>query len=149
MLQNDAFLVCIEYEPYVRELLEAYMNSKFSTVLELLERYSVCWTNFNLFRMLLMLEIQTRHYIDIHLSVHVKVLTDLIRSRALVMYFQPFSSIRLERMATAFGWTLEEVEQQVVNLIQSGEIRGRVDSQNKVCFGMPNLPFRLTLHSRS
>lgn len=76
---------------------------------------------------------QTRHYIDVHLSLHVKFLTDLIRSHALVMYFQPFSSIRLERMATAFGWTLEEVEQQVVNLIQSGEIRGRVDSQNKVC----------------
>ena len=35
-------------------------------------------------------------------------------------------------MATAFGWTVERVEVQVVNLIQAGEIRGRVDSQNKV-----------------
>lgn len=35
-------------------------------------------------------------------------------------------------MATAFGWTVQQVEMQVVNLIQAGEIRGRVDSQNKV-----------------
>jgi len=35
-------------------------------------------------------------------------------------------------MATAFGWTVQQVEEQVVSLIQAGEIRGRVDSQNKV-----------------
>ena len=37
-------------------------------------------------------------------------------------------------MATAFGWTIQQVEEQVVSLIQAGEIRGRVDSQNKVRF---------------
>lgn len=37
-------------------------------------------------------------------------------------------------MANAFGWTVQQVEEQVVNLIQAGEIRGRVDSQNKVSF---------------
>lgn len=37
-------------------------------------------------------------------------------------------------MSEAFGWTVDMVEQQVVNLIQSGEIQGRVDSQNKVRF---------------
>ena len=41
-------------------------------------------------------------------------------------------------MSAAFGWTVEEVEQQVVGLIQSGHIQGRVDSQNKV---------RLSVHS--
>lgn len=35
-------------------------------------------------------------------------------------------------MAAAFGWTVQQVEEQVVGLIQAGEIRGRVDSQNKV-----------------
>ena len=49
-----------------------------------------------------------------------------------MLYFQPFSSIKLERMAAAFGWTVQQVEEQVVGLIQAGEIRGRVDSQNKV-----------------
>ena len=107
------------------------MASKFNTVLDLLERYSVGG-------MLTTLDrsphphTQTRHVVDIHFGQHVKNLTDLIRSRALVLYFQPFSSIKLERMANAFGWTVQQVEEQVVNLIQAGEIRGRVDSQNKV-----------------
>ena len=57
---------------------------------------------------------------------------DLIRNCAVVLYFQPFATIKLDRMSAAFGWTIEEVEYHVVNLIQSGNIQGRVDSQNKV-----------------
>ena len=41
VLDNDNFGVYIEQEPYVRELLEAYMNNRFKTVLESLDRYSV------------------------------------------------------------------------------------------------------------
>ena len=41
LLDNDNFGMYIEQEPYVRELLEAYMNNRFKTVLETLERYSV------------------------------------------------------------------------------------------------------------
>jgi COP9 signalosome complex subunit 1 len=76
---------------------------------------------------------QTRHYLDINLFPHVLELTALIRDRALVLYFQPFQSIRLERMGDAFGMDVEEIERQVVRLIQSGRIQARVDSRNKVC----------------
>ena len=41
MLENDNFGMYIEQEPYVRELIEAYINNRFKTVLEILERYSV------------------------------------------------------------------------------------------------------------
>jgi COP9 signalosome complex subunit 1 len=75
---------------------------------------------------------QTRHYADIHLSAHVNELMNSIQNWAVILYFQPFATIKLERMSAAFGWTLEEVEHHVVNLIQSGRIQGRVDSQNKV-----------------
>jgi COP9 signalosome complex subunit 1 len=69
----------------------------------------------------------------VHLFSHVHDLTNLIRNWAVVLYFKPFSSIKLERMSAAFGWTVQEVEEHVVALIQSGDIHGRVDSQNKVC----------------
>lgn len=82
---------------------------------------------------------QTRHQIDIHLAQHVFDLTNLIRNWAVVLYFQPFATIRLDRMSAAFGWTVDEVEAQVVGLIQSGDIQGRVDSQNKVLFISPFL----------
>ncbi|KZT00714.1 G protein pathway suppressor 1 [Laetiporus sulphureus 93-53] len=114
VLDNDNFSVYIEQEPYVRELLESYMGNRFKAVLEGLEKYS------------------TRHYVDIHLSSHMAKLIDLIRSRALVLYFQPFASIKLERMSSAFGWSIEELERQVVSLIQAGEIQARVDRQNKI-----------------
>ncbi|KZT64455.1 PCI-domain-containing protein [Daedalea quercina L-15889] len=114
ILNNDNFGVYIEQEPYVRELLESYMGNRFKLMLEILERYS------------------TRHALDLHLAYHIAALTNQIRSRALVQYFQPFASIKLERMSTAFGWTVEELERQVVTLIQSGEIQARVDRQNKI-----------------
>lgn len=31
----------IEQEPYVRELVESYMNNRFKSVLDILDRYSV------------------------------------------------------------------------------------------------------------
>jgi len=114
ILDNDNFGVYIEQEPYVRELLESYMGNRFKLMLEILERYS------------------TRHSLDVHLTNHMANLTNLIRSRALVQYFQPFASIKLERMSTAFGWTVQELERQVVALIQAGEIQARVDRQNKI-----------------
>lgn len=43
-------------------------------------------------------------------------------------------------MATAFGWTVQQVEEQVVSLIQAGEIHGRVDSQNKVGIDVQSKP---------
>lgn len=41
VLENSIFGVYIEQEPYVRDLIEAYMGSNFKSVLELLSRYSV------------------------------------------------------------------------------------------------------------
>ncbi|KAF8578837.1 hypothetical protein K439DRAFT_443986 [Ramaria rubella] len=114
VLENASFGAYMEHEPYVREMIDAYMGSRFKTVLELLERYS------------------TRHYFDIHLSPHVQELTALIRDRALVLYFQPFQSIRLSRMGDAFGMDVNEIEAQVVRLIQAGQILARVDSRNKI-----------------
>lgn len=75
---------------------------------------------------------KSRHSLDIHLSSHIHDLTTLIRDRALVLYFQPFTSVRFSKIASAFGLPESEVEQLVVGLIRSGDIKGRVDSQNKV-----------------
>lgn len=41
LLQNDAFAIYLEHEPYIRNLVTAYMGSKFKNVLDLLEKYLV------------------------------------------------------------------------------------------------------------
>ncbi|KAJ7201080.1 G protein pathway suppressor 1 [Mycena pura] len=130
ILENATFGVYVEQEPYVRELVEAYLGSNFKTVLELLNRYS------------------SRHALDIYLAPHIVELTNMIRNWAVVLYFQPFASIRLDRMSGAFGWTVQEVEQQVVNLIQSGSIHGRVDSQNKILYAKQT-DYRAELFARA
>jgi len=138
VLENSIFGVYIEQEPYVRELIEAYMGSNFKSVLELLSQYSVCmlpliFQSHDVTDMRNnMIREQTRHYVDIHLFSHILDLMNLIRNWAVVLYFWPFLSIKLERMSVAFGWTVEEVEENVIALIQSGDIHGRVDSRNRV-----------------
>lgn len=58
----------------------------------------------------------------------------MIRSRAVALYFQPFATVKLEKMSVAFGWSVDETERQVVRLIGEGEVKGRVDRLNKVCW---------------
>jgi COP9 signalosome complex subunit 1 len=41
VLENNDFGVYVEQEPYIRELLDAYVSSKFKIVLELLDKFSV------------------------------------------------------------------------------------------------------------
>jgi len=114
LLESENFSYYLEQEPYMREIIDAYMASKFRIVLQLLDRYSA------------------RHLLDLQLNHHVKALTKLIKDRALVLYFGPFASIRLDSLADAFGLTPEETERSVVTLIQEGSIKGRVDSHNKI-----------------
>lgn len=100
---------------------------------------------------------QARHYLDIFLYSHTADLTNLIRDRALVLYFRPFASIKLQRMSAAFGLTPDEMERTVVMLIQSGGIKGRVDRRNGVCSFFNRSELRLlrenvncvSLHGRS
>ncbi|THH14785.1 hypothetical protein EW146_g5592 [Bondarzewia mesenterica] len=131
-------------EAGMKEIVDAWMASRFRVVLELLERYSVSLPfpplsisihpPFCLAAWYLVIDFgwQTRHTLDPLLAPHIASLTSSIRSRAVVIYFQPFATIRLERMSAAFGWSVEETEKEVVALIQRGDILGRVDSQNKI-----------------
>ncbi len=94
LLDNAVFGVYIEQEPYVRELLEAYINSNFKTTLGLLSKYSV---RPNIYIVLTpsWYGVQTRHYLDIHLSPHVHDLTNMVKNSAVVLYFKPFASIKV------------------------------------------------------
>lgn len=68
------------------------------------------------------------------LAPHVSALTNLIRDRALILYTTPFASIRLQRLADAFGLPLVDVEGHIVRLVKEGQVKGRVDASEKVCF---------------
>ncbi|QRW25994.1 26S proteasome non-ATPase regulatory subunit 6 [Rhizoctonia solani] len=114
VVESDTFTYFIEQEPYIREIIDAYTNNNFKVVLELLDRHS------------------SRHGLDVVLAPHIGLLTSLIRDRALVLYTTPFTSIRLQRLAEAFGITLSDVEAHIVRLVREGQVKGRVDANEKV-----------------
>ncbi|QRW13311.1 26S proteasome non-ATPase regulatory subunit 6 [Ceratobasidium sp. AG-Ba] len=116
VVESDTFGYFIEHEPYIREIIDAYTTNNFKVVLDLLERH---WP---------------RHALDIVLSPHISALTSLIRDRALILYTTPFASIRLQRLADAFGLPLSEAEAHIVRLVKEGQVKGRVDAHEKVLF---------------
>jgi COP9 signalosome complex subunit 1 len=59
--------------------------------------------------------------LDPLLGPHVWSLISLIHSHAIALYFWPFATIRLEYMSAAFGWSVEDMEKEVVALIQRGD----------------------------
>ncbi|CEL53360.1 COP9 signalosome complex subunit 1 OS=Arabidopsis thaliana GN=CSN1 PE=1 SV=2 [Rhizoctonia solani AG-1 IB] len=114
IVESDTFTYFVEQEPYIREIIDAYTANNFKVVLELLDRHSA------------------RHGLDIVLAPHIGPLTSLIRDRALVLYTTPFTSIRLQRLADAFGLSLTDVEAHTVRLVREGQVKGRVDANEKV-----------------
>ncbi|KAG9000792.1 hypothetical protein FRB94_005172 [Tulasnella sp. JGI-2019a] len=130
VVENETFSYYLEQEPYIRDILDAYMASKFKDVLFLLDRFS------------------NRHSLDMHLSRHVSELSRQIRNRSLVQYFQPFARVHLDRMATAFGIKLSELEADIVKLIEDGLIKARIDSQEKILNAKDQDP-RIDLYNRA
>ena len=49
-----------------------------------------------------------------------------------MQYFSPFTSMDIAKMAHVFGCSLELMEKELVTLISSGLIHGRVDSTRHV-----------------
>ena len=63
--------------------------------------------------------------LDIHLHAHVPILLDMIRDRCIVQYFQPYSSVSLEKMGHVFGYdNVDEIEEVVAKLISNGGVDG-------------------------
>lgn len=105
VMENSKFRGFLEHEPYVRELLEAFSSAQFKKVGEILDDH------------------QARHLLDPYLAPHVQTLRTLLTRRALRQFFTPFDRISISRMAAAFGWTEEQMSEELVACIERGEFR--------------------------
>ncbi|KAI8142778.1 26S proteasome subunit RPN7-domain-containing protein [Fennellomyces sp. T-0311] len=115
VMANSAFRSYLELEPQMREMIDSFYNSKYATCLELLESY------------------RNDFLLDIHLAPHVPKLFKLIREKAMVQYCIPFSTVDLNRMATAFHTDVTTLQNEVAELIsQDNRIAARIDSHQKV-----------------
>ena len=92
IIDNPAFRQFLELAPTVRQIIEDFYHS----------RYSSCLKNLQ--------QVRPELLLDIHLYDHVTSLYESIRKKALVQYFTPFQSVSLTKMAETFNVTVPAVE---------------------------------------
>lgn len=69
---------------------------------------------------------------DLYLHAHWDHLTSAIRSRVILQYFLPYTSVSLSLMATALGTSVNDLELECAKLINEGQLVARIDSHNKI-----------------
>ena len=115
-IDNPAFKHYLELEPPVREALLAFYDA----------RYADCLRAIDSFRPALAL--------DQNMAPHLDEIYALIRKRALIHYFQPFTSVTMASMAAALNTNSDNLESQIVSLIHSGDLNARLDKFKKVLY---------------
>jgi len=67
------------------------------------------------------------------IAPHLTAIMDLIRTRAIVQYIQPFSSVDLATMSSSLGMSQETLLMEIEQLVEQGKIKGRIDLIDQVC----------------
>ena len=111
-----AFCALLELYPEIRELITNFHAS----------RYSVCLS--------IMSKLKPLLEVDLYMRAHVDEIFQQIRFKALVLYFSPYQSVDVRRMALAFYMDLASLEKDVATLIMNGVINARIDSENKMLY---------------
>lgn len=116
VIENTSFKEFLELVPEVREVIKAFYSSKYASCLSILEK------------------MKPDLLLDIFLQPHIGFLYRRIRERALVQYFSPFRSVDMATMAKAFSCGVASLEAEVIELINSGSIQARIDSDKKILY---------------
>jgi COP9 signalosome complex subunit 1 len=114
LLDNSEFKAYLELEPHIREAAQAYYSARYSVTLRILDRY------------------KPDFIADLFLSAHVDILYKEIRQKALVEAFYPYSTIELSTLSSLFAIPENNLVAEVVQLIEDGRIKARLDCQNNV-----------------
>ena len=114
LLDNSEFKAYLELEPHIREAAQAYYSARYSVTLRILDRY------------------KPDFLADLFLSAHVDILYKEIRQKALVEAFYPYSTIELTTLSSLFTIPVNDLAAEVVQLIENGRIKARLDCQNNV-----------------
>jgi len=111
VVENSHFQACLELSPAVHGLVHDFFESRYRRCLEALER------------------LRPHMELDVHLHRHCEGLCAGIRDRCMQQYFSTYVSVRFDRMAETFGVTAEEAEKRAADLIGTGKLAARIDSE--------------------
>lgn len=114
VLDNSHFRTYLELEPHIRKAIAAFVNSRYTLCLEILEGY------------------RTDYLLDIYLQRHVTALYQMVRSKCIVQYFIPFSCVTLDSLNEAFASPGATVDKELAVMIQAGELNARINTVDRV-----------------
>eukprot|EP00193_Tetraselmis_chui_P010230 CAMPEP_0177788702 /NCGR_PEP_ID=MMETSP0491_2-20121128/22288_1 /TAXON_ID=63592 /ORGANISM="Tetraselmis chuii, Strain PLY429" /LENGTH=427 /DNA_ID=CAMNT_0019310379 /DNA_START=219 /DNA_END=1503 /DNA_ORIENTATION=+ len=114
VINNIPFLEFLELVPEVREMIHDYYNSRYASCLKYMEAIKPA--------------------LDLYLADCVKMLYKSIRSRALIQYTTPFTSVQMGTMAAAFNTTVRGLEEELSTLIMENQIQARIDSHKQILY---------------
>ena len=114
VLENSSFRTYLELEAHIRRAITFFINSKYTSCLEVLESY------------------RTDYLLDIHLQKHFDDLYQLVRSKSIVQYFIPFSKVTLDELNKAFMPPGKSIEKELVQMIMRKELNARIDTIDRV-----------------
>jgi len=116
VIDNNIFKNFLELTPDIRELILDFYSSRYASCLNYLQK------------------MKNDLLLDIHLHEHVDKLYQEIRNKALIQYFNPFISVNLNNMSTAFNTNVAGLEKELTRLIMDNKIQARIDSHNKILY---------------
>jgi len=126
LINSASFKQFAELDPQLREAVSRFYESKYASCLSILQ------------------EIKNSLLLDMYLAPHVERLYRAIRNKALVQYFEPYSTASMHKMAAAFNTSVNELEREITTLIYDGHIKARIDSHNKILYAKNTDPRTLT-----
>ena len=109
VLENSNFRNYLELEPHLRRAISAFVACKYSLTLEILESY------------------RTDYLLDLYLSRHFNELFNLVRNKAVIQYFVPFSAVTFSSLATSFNTDEDTIVKTLAELIKSDSLPARLD----------------------
>ncbi|WVQ79475.1 hypothetical protein IAT38_001574 [Cryptococcus sp. DSM 104549] len=96
-------------QSWVVDLVHAFVDAKYRDVMTLLRRAEPVLL------------------LNPFLSIHTRSLVNIIETRAIVQYVQPFSSVQISTMAQAFGSDEGAILETVEKLVATKEVKGKID----------------------
>lgn len=114
VLENSSFRTYLELEPQIRRAIAFFVNSRYTSCLNILESY------------------RADYLLDIYMQRHIDDLYRMVRSKSIVQYFIPFSCVTLDSMNQAFAPPGKNIDKELSNMIQNGELNARINTIDRV-----------------
>lgn len=116
VLENSNFRTYLELEPQIRRAIGFFINCRYTSCLAVLEAY------------------RADYLLDVYMHAHIDSIYQMVRVKCIVNYFIPFSKVTLASLNEAFAMPGKTMNQELIGMIQRGELDARINLVDGVSF---------------